>query len=81
MEAGGYRVTGTYQLVPGSHSRITKNGQEPECGHETAMFSGRTIDVLRLLQLIKVERAVDGPLGGHDEYRFAASFTKVVCAA
>jgi len=31
--------------------RFTKYGQEPECGHETAMFSGRTIYVVGLLQV------------------------------
>jgi hypothetical protein len=31
---------------------LTKNGPEPECGHETAMFSGRTIDILGLVQLL-----------------------------
>ena len=33
------------------HLAFTKNAQEPECGHETTLFSGRTIYVIGLLQL------------------------------
>src|SRR5262245_61197453 len=33
------------------HLAFTKSAQEPECGHEMAMFSGRAIDVLGQLQL------------------------------
>jgi hypothetical protein len=35
----------------GHHLAFTKSAQEPECGHENAMFSGRTIYVLRQLHL------------------------------
>jgi hypothetical protein len=31
------------------HLAFTKRAQEPECGHKTAMFSGRTVYVLGLL--------------------------------
>ena len=32
-------------------TRFTKSGQEPECGHETAMFSGRVVYILGSLQV------------------------------
>jgi hypothetical protein len=32
-------------------SDVTKSGQEPECWHESAMFSGRAIYILGSLQL------------------------------
>ena len=34
-------------------TRFTKSAQEPECGHENALLSGRTIYVIGPLQLGK----------------------------
>jgi hypothetical protein len=34
-------------------------GQEPECGHETALFSGRTIYVIGSLHLLAVHALFD----------------------
>ena len=35
----------------GHHLAFTKSAQEPECGHENVMLSGRTIYILGQLQL------------------------------
>jgi hypothetical protein len=37
--------------VHGLPTDVTKTGQEPDCGHENALFSGRTIYVRRPLQV------------------------------
>jgi hypothetical protein len=60
---------------------ITKIGQEPKCGHETAMFSGRTIYVVGLLHLLPLVTSLLGL--GQDRQQFpdggAAGPTRIRC--
>jgi hypothetical protein len=39
-------------MAPRLHSRITKIGPEPECGHENALFSRQASYVLGQLQIV-----------------------------